>query len=129
MDNIANMLTIIRNAQAVKKETASVLYTKINSAILSILEKEGFIKKTETKGKKNKKIIEVSILYDNEGLPRIQSLRRVSTSSRRIYLPIKKINPVQYGQGTQIVSTSKGLMTDKEARKQKVGGEILCEIW
>lgn len=129
MDNIANMLTIIRNAQAVKKETVSTSYSKLKADILKILERENFIKKTEAKGKKNKKVIEITLSYDEKGNPSIQHLRRVSKLSQRIYIPLKKIRPVQYGKGLWIISTPKGILSNKEAKKEKVGGEVICEIW
>ncbi|MBU3925898.1 30S ribosomal protein S8 [Patescibacteria group bacterium] len=129
MDNIANMLTTIRNGLAVKKETVSIPYTKIKADILNVLEKEKFIKKLEIKGKKNKKIIEVTLVYDNDGSPTIHHIQKISKPSRRIYAPVKKIYPVQYGKGLWIVSTPRGILSDKEARKEKVGGEVICEIW
>jgi len=129
MDNIANMLTIIRNGQAVKKETVLIPYSKLKMDIIKILEKEKFIKAAEAKGKKNKKFIEAALSYDKEGDPVIRNIKRISKPSRRVYMPIKKIRPVQYGKGILVISTSKGIMADKEAKKEGVGGEIICEIW
>lgn len=123
------MLTIIRNGLAVKKETVIIPYSKIKSEILKIMEKEKFIKKTEIKGKKNKKNIEVRLAYENDGEPRIQYLQRVSRPSKRIYLPCEKIYPVQYGKGIEIISTPKGVLSNKEARKERVGGEIICKVY
>lgn len=128
MDNIANMLTIIRNGQAVGKETVVIPYSKLKLDIAKILEKEKFVKSAEAKGKKNKKTIEVELAYGKDGAPAIKKIKRVSKSSQRIYMPLKKIHPVQYGKGIWIISTPKGLLTDKEARNQKVGGEVICEI-
>ncbi|MFA4890613.1 MAG: 30S ribosomal protein S8 [Candidatus Paceibacterota bacterium] len=129
MDNIANMLTIIRNGQAVEKETVVIPYSKLKLEIAKILEKEKFIKSAEAQGKKNKKTIDVELAYEKDGSPAIKKIKRVSKSSQRIYMPLKKIFPVQYGKGIWIISTPKGMMTDKEARKEKVGGEIICEVW
>ena len=129
MDNIANMLTIIRNAQAVGKETAVIPHSKLKLEIAKVLEKEKFIKSAEAKGRKNKKIIEIKLAYEKDGDPAIRSIKRISRSSQRIYVPVKKIFPVQYGKGMRIISTPKGLLTDKEARNQKVGGEVICEVW
>jgi len=129
MDNIADMLTRIRNAQAVKKETTSIPYSKLKMEIIKILVKEKFLAEAEQKGKKNKKIIDIILAYDNEKNPAINHIVRISKSSRRIYLPLKKIRPVRRGFGLQIISTPKGILTDKEARKEKVGGEVLCEVW
>ncbi len=129
MDNIANMLTSIRNAQSAGKETAVVPCSKIKLDILKIMERKKFIGKPEIKGRKNKKIIEIAMLYDKKGNPAISHLKRVSVPSKRVYAPLKKIHPVQYGKGLQIISTPKGLLTNKEAKKEKVGGEVICEIW
>ncbi len=123
------MLTSIRNALAVKKETVVVSYSQLNMEIAKILVKEKFIKEADKKGKKNKKVIEVTLLYGNDGKPVIDHLKRISKSSQRIYLPVKKIKSVRQGRGLLIISTPKGILTDKEAKKEKVGGEILCEIW
>jgi small subunit ribosomal protein S8 len=129
MDTIADMLTMIRNAQAVKKETVSIPYSKLKMEIAKILVKEKFIKEAELKGKKNKKIIDIILAYDNEKNPVINHIARISKSSRRIYLPLKKIRPVRRGFGLQIISTPKGILTDKESKKEKVGGEVICEVW
>jgi small subunit ribosomal protein S8 len=129
MDNIANMLTIIRNAQAVGKETAVIPHSKLKLEIAKVLEKEKFVKSAEAKGKKGNKTIEIGLAYGKDGDPAIKSIKRVSRSSQRIYMPLKKIRPVQYGKGILIISTPKGLLTGKEAKKEKVGGEVICEIW
>ena len=129
MDNIANMLTIIRNAQAVGKETAVVPHSKLKLEIAKVLEREKFIKSAEAKGKKGNKTIEIGLAYGNGGEPAIKSIKRISRSSQRIYAPVKKIHPIQYGKGLWIISTPKGLLTNKEAKREKVGGEVICEIW
>lgn len=128
MDTISNMLTIIRNGQAVGKEMVVVPYSKLKLDIAKILEKEKFVKSAEAKGKKNKKTIELELAYGKDGAPAIKSIKRISKSSKRVYVPLKKIHPVQYGKGIWIISTPKGILTDKEARNQKVGGEAMCEI-
>lgn len=127
-DPIADMLTQIRNAQAVEKPTVSIPFSNLKYEIAKILEKEGYIKKAEKKSRKVKKILEISLNY-KENIPAITGLRKVSKLGQRIYLPVRKIKKVRSGFGMAVVSTSKGLMTDKEARKKKLGGEILCEIW
>jgi small subunit ribosomal protein S8 len=128
-DPIADMLTRIRNAYAVKKETVSFPYSKLKMEIAKILAREKFIKKSERKGKKNKKTIEITLAYDESGRPALNHIARVSRQSQRIYLPLTKIRPVRQGFGLQILSTPKGVLTSKEAKKEKVGGEVLCEIW
>jgi small subunit ribosomal protein S8 len=114
MDQIANML--------------SVPYSGLKARILKVMEIEKKIKSVETKGRKNK-ILEITLIYDRNGKPAINRLRRVSKSSRRIYFSCKDIRPVKNGLGFMIISTAKGIMTDKEAKRNKVGGEIICEVW
>lgn len=128
VDPITDMLNRIRNAQAVLKTQVSLPFSNLKYEIAKILEKEAFIKKVEKKGKKNKKTIEIILKYDDK-TPAISGLKRISKPGQRIYFPAKKIKKVKGGYGIAIISTSKGLMTDKEARKQKVGGEVLCEVW
>jgi len=127
-DPITDMLNRIRNAQAVLKETVEVPFSNLKYEIAKILEKNGFIEKVEKKGKKTKKIIEITLKYDNK-IPAISGLKRISKPGQTIYLGHRKIKRVKGGYGIAIISTSKGLMTDKEARKQKLGGEVICEIW
>ncbi len=128
MDPISDMLTIIRNALAVKKDTVSIPFSNLKYEIAKILEKKDFVEKVEKKGKKLRKNIEIILKYQ-AGVPVISGLKRISKPGQRIYLDSKKIKKVKGGYGLAIISTSKGLMTNKEAKKQKVGGEILCEIW
>jgi small subunit ribosomal protein S8 len=128
IDPISDMLNRIRNAQAVFQPTVSVPLSKIKLEICQILAKEGFIEAFEKKGRKNKKFIQITLKYDGK-IPAISGLKRISKPGQRIYLPHKKIKRVKGGYGIAIISTSKGLMTDKEARKQKLGGEVICEIW
>jgi len=128
MDPISDMLTIIRNAQAVKKETVNVSFSNLKYEIAKVLEKEGFLKKVGKQGKKTRKKIEIILKYDS-GTPVISGLRRISKPGQRIYKKRREIKRVKGGYGKTIISTSKGLMTDREARKQKLGGEVICEVW
>jgi small subunit ribosomal protein S8 len=135
MDPISDMLTAIKNALAVKKETVDVPFSKIKFEIAKILEREGFIERVEKEKKKIKKgkmkpkpFLQIRLKYENK-MPAISGLKIISKPGQRIYLPYKRIKKVKGGYGIAIVSTSKGLMTDKEARKQKVGGEVICEVW
>jgi len=128
MDPISDMLTSIRNALAVSKETIDVPFSNFKFEILKILEKKGFINLVANKRKNKKKVLEIVLKY-KDGMPAISGLKRISKPGQRIYKSYKEIKPVKSGYGIAIISTSKGLMTDKEARKQKVGGEVICEIW
>lgn len=122
------MLNRIRNAQAAGKEQVSLPFSKLKFGIAQILEKNKFIAKAESKGRKNSKFIDIILKYENKA-PVISGLKRISKSGQRIYLSFSEIRPVMDGYGISIISTSKGLMTNKEARSQKIGGEIICEIW
>ena len=128
MDPITDMLNRIRNAQAVLHPKVEIPYSSLKYEIAKILEKKGFIEKALKTGKKEKRFIEITLKYE-EKMPVITGLKRLSKPGQRIYLPAKKIKPVKSGYGLTIISTSQGLMTDQEARRQKLGGEILCEIW
>ena len=128
MNPISDMLISIKNAYAVGHLTVSVPFSNLKYKIAKILEKEGFIEKVEKKGRGVKRSLEITLKYDGK-VPAISDLKRISKSGQRIYLPYKKIKKVRRGLGIAITSTSKGLMTDKEARKQKLGGEVICEIW
>ncbi len=128
MDPISQMLTSIRNALAVKKATVEVPFSKLKYEIAKILEKQGFVTKVSKKGKKPLKTLEITLKYKDKA-PSILGLKRISKSGQRIYVDSISIKKVKGGEGIAIISTSKGLMTNQEARKQKLGGEIICEIW
>ena len=129
MDPIADMLIRIKNAQRVKKPEASFSYSKIKFEIAQVLEKEGYLGSIERRGRKNSKLVEAKLLYGENGDPRVTGVARISKPSRRIYRSYREIYPPKGGFGLAVYSTPKGLMTHKEARKQKIGGEILFEIW
>ena len=128
MDPITDMLNRIRNAQAVLHPQVEVPFSNLKLEIAKVLEKKGFIEKVTRSGKKEKKSLEITLKYENK-VPAITGLKRVSKQGQRIYLSAKKIRKVKGGYGITIISTSKGLMTGREARRQKLGGEILCEVW
>lgn len=127
-DPITDMLNRIRNAQAVSHPTVDVPFSNLKYEIIKILEKQSFIQKAEKRGRKAKKIIEITLKYD-DGVPAIFGLKRISKSGQRIYVKAKELKPVRRGYGIAIISTPEGLMTNKEARKKRLGGEILFEIW
>lgn len=130
-DPISDMLTRIRNAQAVGHSTVDIPFSKIKFSLAGILAKEGFIKNAEKKGRGIKREIEIELIYEDKknAIPKIGELKRISKPGKREYIKAKDIRPVLGGRGISIVSTSKGLMAGKEARKKGLGGEILCEIW
>lgn len=127
-DPITDMLNRIRNAQAVSKETVDVPFSKFKYGIAKILEKNGFILKVEKKSKKSKDTLEITLKYNGkEGV--VSGLRKVSKPGQKIYSDYLNLKRVKGGYGIAIISTSKGLMTDKEARNNKIGGEVILEIW
>ncbi|MCX6701917.1 MAG: 30S ribosomal protein S8 [Candidatus Zambryskibacteria bacterium] len=128
MDPISDMLVRIKNATESKKESVVFPYSKLKLAIADVLFKDGFIKSFGKKGKKIAKFIEIVLIYENE-IPRIHGIERVSKTSKRIYNKTKDIKKVKGGMGALVLSTPKGIMTDKMARETNVGGEVLFKIW
>lgn len=128
-DPIADMLVRIRNAQAVKKDTVQVPFSQMKYQIAKVLEQRNFIKSIELKGRKTRKVFELTLKYDKEQGPAIVGLKRVSKPGLRTYAPSKGIRRVRNGQGVVILSTSAGIMSDSDARRKNVGGEVLCEVW
>lgn len=126
---IADMFSKIRNAQAVKKETAAIPYSKLKMEIAKAFLRNGYIKEINRRGKKNKKTIEIVLAYDEKGNSAINRIIVLSKPSRRAYLRFKEIRPTRSGHGITFLSTPKGILTDKEAIKEKVGGEAICKIW
>lgn len=138
LDTISDMLNRIKNGQAVEKATVEIPFSNFSYEIAKILAKHDFIGGVEKKGRKVKKTLEITLKYNDkisaegeprQGRPAISGLKRVSKPGQKIYLGCREIKKVKGGYGVAIISTPKGLMTDKEARKQKLGGEIICEIW
>lgn len=126
MDPISDMFTKIRNGQAVKRETVIVPHSKLKMKILEVFQKENLIKEANRKGKKNKKIIEIVLMYDKDGVGKIRDIEKISKLSKRVYAGAKDIK-IQDSYLT-IVSTPNGILTGKEARKAGVGGEIICKV-
>jgi len=129
MDTIADMLSKIRNAQAVRQESVDVPFSKIKLEIARILLERGFVKEVKKIKKQGHKFIRIFLKYTSAKTPVISGLRRISKPGRRIYRKKEEFKKVKGGYGFAIVSTSKGVMTDEEARKNKVGGEVICEVW
>lgn len=134
MDTVANMLTMIRNAQAAAKPTVMVPYSRLKYDVAKILEKKGFVAGIEKRSRKTKKnaktwpYLEITLKYSNK-IPAVAGFKKVSTPGQRIYVAASDIKRVKQGHGVGIISTSKGLMAEYEAKKQNVGGELMCEIW
>ncbi|AOW98162.1 30S ribosomal protein S8 [Moorena producens PAL-8-15-08-1] len=129
-DTIADMLTRIRNACLVRHQTTNVQSTKMTRAIAQVLKEEGFITDFEEAGEGVKKYLVVSLKYKgNNRKPIIRSLKRVSKPGLRVYSNRKELPRVLGGIGIAIISTSNGIMTDREARRRGIGGEVLCYVW
>lgn len=128
-DTIGDLIIRLKNAGAVKKETVSVPYSKLRLAILTKLADAGYIESATPKGEQvQEKTLEVTLRYEN-GTPRINGVKRVSKPGRRLYCGVKDIHPVKFGKGHMILSTPAGILTNEEAKEQKVGGEQLFIIW
>lgn len=128
-DPIADLLTRIRNALMAKHDRLDVPASKLKTNISTLLKQEGFIEDYEVIEGKPQSTLRVYLRYSDEGVPAIRRLARVSKPGRRIYRGADDIKPVLNGLGVYIVSTSRGLLTDQQAREARVGGEILCELW
>lgn len=128
-DPIADLLARIRNAHMAKHDRLDVPASKLKLELCRILKEEGFIRDFRLMEGKPVTRLRILLRYSPDGIPAITHLGRVSTPGRRVYRRADDIRPIRNGQGVAIVSTSKGLLTDDQARQQRVGGEILCEIW
>lgn len=129
VDSIADFLTIIRNGLMITRRDVKAPYSNVKADIARILKSEGFINDYEIIDEgKGKKFLQIYLKYvDNESV--IHEITRISKPGRRVYRNIAKIEPVIGGLGVGILSTNRGLMTDKQARAEKVGGELICEVW
>jgi small subunit ribosomal protein S8 len=128
MDVIANFLNSIKTAGFVSKESVILPHSKLKESIALVLKREGYIKTYSVHEDGVKKTLEVVLAYKGK-TPRITGLQRMSRPSNRVYKGVSQIFPVKYGHGIAVLSTPKGIMTDKEARKEMVGGELLFTIW
>ncbi len=130
-DPISNLLTNIRNAMHARKETVDIPASKMGQTILKIFKDDGYIEDFRLLKDNKQGVLKVYLKYEgNKGaVAAIRGLKRISKPGLRVYVPGDDIPRVLNGLGTAIISTSKGVMTDKEARRQKVGGEVLCFVW
>ncbi|MEE8399469.1 MAG: 30S ribosomal protein S8 [Desulfobacterales bacterium] len=128
-DPIADMLTRIRNAQKAKFDSTDIPGSKLRTEMAKVLKAEGFIKNYKFIKDTKQGILRVYLKYDADRKGTIYGLKRISKPSRRVYTRSNEIKPVLNGMGISIISTSKGIMTDKAAISKNLGGEILCNIW
>ncbi len=127
-DPISDLLTTIRNGTQAGKETVDIPASKLNGRILEIFKNDGYIEDVRLMKNNTQGTLKVYLKYDNKK-PAIIGLRRISKSGLRVYRKNDELPRVLNGLGTAVLSTSKGVITDREARKLQVGGEILCYIW
>ena len=128
-DPIADMFNRIRNATAVQHEIVHVPYSRMKSEIADVFVQEGFLKSVDRKKDGVRRYLVLHLLYGDAGASHIRGLQRTSTPGRRLYTKAKDINSVKQGHGRAIISTSQGIVTDREARKRKLGGELIGIIW
>ncbi len=128
-DPIADLLTRIRNGFSAKKKSVEVPHSKLKEEVARLLKEEGVI--ADYSVIKESKFPEIRILlkYNSQRKPMVHELKRISKPGLRVYKSADEVTPVRSGIGTQILSTNQGLMTDREARKRKIGGEVICEFW
>lgn len=126
-DPIADMLTRIRNGYLARQRTVEIPYSKLKWSIINILKEVGYIKDTKSKDTPLKTIT-ATLAYHGK-LPVVEGIQRVSKPGRRIYVKKGKIPMTLGGQGITVISTNKGMMTDHQARKEKLGGEVICKVW
>ena len=127
-DPIADMLTRIRNAVRVNKNDVNIKTSNICEGIAKVLKQEGYIEDFDRIDDNKQGILRISLKYDVEGSPIIKEIKRMSKPGRRVYLSVDKLPRVLAGMGIAIISTSKGVMSDKSCREANVGGEILCMV-
>lgn len=128
MDSISNMIIIMKNGSLAGKESVTLPYSKMKHAIGECLKKEGYIADISKKTKKGIPVLEVTLVYTDKK-PKITEVERVSKQSRRVYFGMKDIHSVRNGSGLLVLSTPKGILSGKAARKEQVGGEALFRLW
>ena len=135
MDPISNMLTSVRNASAKRKERVDVPFSNIKANIVKVLKDEGFISNFKVLDPKTDKtldrrgVIRIALKYTQNKKPVIIGIRRSSRPGLRIYRPYTEIPRIRAAFGVTIISTSKGILTGEQAKKERVGGEVLCQVW
>ncbi|MDA1193602.1 MAG: 30S ribosomal protein S8 [Planctomycetota bacterium] len=129
-DTCADMLTRIRNGLAVNRQTVDVIASRLNRAVAGVLEREGFIHGVrDIHDRRGHDALRIMLKYDHDGDPVISKIGRISRPGCRVYRGVRELPRVLNGLGISVLSTSRGVMSDREARTAGVGGEVLCEIW
>ncbi len=128
-DPISDFIIRIKNAGAAGRENISVPFSSFVHEIAILLSKEGYVGSVERRGKKIKKFIDINLKYDANKRPEVVGAERISKLGKRVYVKSREIKPTRQGHGLMVISTPSGVMTDKAAKKAKVGGEALFKIW
>ena len=128
-DPISDLLTRIRNAVMVAKSNIEIPHSKFKFQLTSLLKDEGYVSDVKITGEGTKKIINIELKYSEDGASVISGMNRLSKPGNRVYSSFDKLPRNNGGLGTVVVSTSRGLLSDSEARKRKLGGELICEVW
>lgn len=128
-DPIADLLTRIRNGAHARKEQVDVPWSRLKVRVVEVLTAEGYLKEHSVIEQGTRRILRVWLKYDSQNRPVIGCLKRVSRPSLRVYVGVSEIPAVRRGFGVNVLSTPAGIMTDREARKRNVGGELMCAVW
>jgi small subunit ribosomal protein S8 len=128
-DPVGDMLARIRNAGGARHAQMTCPASKLKLAVAQVLSDEGFIGSVESDGDDKKPTLTISLRYQDDGRLMIEGMRRVSKPGRRVYVGAGEVKQVRAGLGMAVLSTSKGMLCDRDARVEKVGGEVICEVW
>ena len=128
-DPISDLLTRLRNATMVSKSNIEIPHSKFKYQLATLLKDEGYVSDVKIEGDGTKKIINIDLKYSDEGTSVISGMNRLSKPGKRVYSSFDNLPRNNGGLGTVVVSTSRGLLSDSEARKRKLGGELICEVW
>lgn len=128
-DPIADLLTRIRNALHARKERVEVPCSRLKERVVEVMKTEGFLRECVVIETGGYKVLRVWLKYDDLGQPVIRGLKRVSKPGLRVYVGVREIPQVRRGLGISILSTPRGVLVDREARQQRVGGEVMCAVW
>ena len=128
-DPIADLLARIRNAGMARHQDLSCPSSKLKLAVSRVLQEHGYVENVHVVAEGGHPTLRIALRYQGDGQPMIEGLRRVSRPSRRVYVGKDKVKKVRNGLGLSVLSTSRGILSDQDAREAEVGGEVLCEVW
>lgn len=123
------MLVMIKNASQRGHESVSVPHSKLKASVAECLKDNNYLSSVSEKTKRGQKILELGLSYGTDGEPKVHDIKKISKTSKRMYIGYRDISPFKYSKGIYVLSTPKGIITDKDAKKEVVGGELLFSIW